>query len=90
MTWNNTIESTRHTCNDGRGPAFGRATAGCPRCDELIAGAKPQRGWGANKAEEAARQRRFILAAMECKGLAHQRDLNPGGYCTVCGAGYGD
>jgi hypothetical protein len=26
----------RHTCG---GPAFGRLTAGCPRCDELAAGA---------------------------------------------------
>jgi hypothetical protein len=29
----------RHTCNDGRGPHFGRKTPGCPRCDELLAGA---------------------------------------------------
>jgi hypothetical protein len=32
---------TRHTCNDGRGPAWGRKTPGCPRCDELAAGAEP-------------------------------------------------
>ena len=29
---------TKHTCD---GPAFGRLTPGCPRCDELRAGAKP-------------------------------------------------
>ncbi|MFY1686568.1 hypothetical protein [Plantactinospora sp. WMMB782] len=29
----------RHTCNGGRGPNFGRKTPGCPRCDELAAGA---------------------------------------------------
>lgn len=32
--------STQHTCcPPGRGPAFGRKTPGCPRCDELIGGA---------------------------------------------------
>lgn len=33
--------ATKHTCNEGRPPVFGRKTAGCPRCDELLAGAKP-------------------------------------------------
>ena len=33
------VELVRHTCNDGRGPHFGRKTPGCPRCDELLAGA---------------------------------------------------
>ena len=39
MSWN-TVKSTttKHTCG---GPAFGRKTPGCPRCDELIAGAAP-------------------------------------------------
>lgn len=31
---------TQHTCG---GPKFGRLTAGCPRCDELRAGAEPVR-----------------------------------------------
>ena len=35
------MATTRHTCNDGFGPAFGRKSAGCPRCDEMLAGAKP-------------------------------------------------
>lgn len=26
----------------GRGPAFGRKVPGCPRCDELLAGAEPR------------------------------------------------
>jgi len=30
--------TTKHTCG---GPVFGRKTPGCPRCDELLAGAKP-------------------------------------------------
>ena len=32
-----------HTCG---GPVFGRLTGGCPRCDELRAGAAPKKGWG--------------------------------------------
>lgn len=32
------MATTKHTCG---GPIFGRKTAGCPRCDELIAGAAP-------------------------------------------------
>lgn len=31
--------STRHNCG---GPVFGRKTPGCPRCDELLAGAPPR------------------------------------------------
>jgi hypothetical protein len=31
-------KTTAHTCG---GPVFGRKTAGCPRCDELLAGAAP-------------------------------------------------
>ena len=34
------IKTTKHTCG---GPAFGRLTVGCPRCDELRAGAAPVR-----------------------------------------------
>lgn len=30
--------TTKHTCG---GPVFGRKTAGCRRCGELLAGAKP-------------------------------------------------
>ena len=41
--------TTKHTCRDGRGPVFGYRTAGCPRCDELSAGAKPVQ-WGPGRA----------------------------------------
>ena len=37
MSWTKST-TTKHTCG---GPAFGRKTPGCPRCDELIAGAAP-------------------------------------------------
>ena len=40
MAWTKT-NGTKHTCG---GPSFGRLTAGCPRCDELAAGA-PARQW---------------------------------------------
>lgn len=30
--------TTQHTCG---GPVFGKKTPGCPRCDELLAGAAP-------------------------------------------------
>lgn len=43
------MATTSHTCNDGNGPAFGRKTPGCPRCDELLSGAKPRAGWGGQK-----------------------------------------
>lgn len=37
-----TTSRTQHTCNDGRGPFFGRLTTGCPRCDQLAAGDEPR------------------------------------------------
>jgi hypothetical protein len=53
MAWTKS-NGTRHTCNNGDGPHFGRRTAGCPRCDELTQGAKP-REWASNrKAQEDA------------------------------------
>jgi hypothetical protein len=91
MAWATKVSTTtKHTCNNGNGPAFGKKTAGCPRCDELLDGAAPVKGWGYSKDQEAARNLRAILKMMECKGEPHERNLNPGGYCTVCGAGYGD
>lgn len=39
-----TQTGTEHTCNSGRGPVWGRKTRGCPRCEELLAGASA-RSW---------------------------------------------
>lgn len=54
--------ATKHICNDGNGPAFGRKTTGCPRCDELLAGAKSVR-WASSRKEQdrqlAENRRRF-------------------------------
>lgn len=36
--------TTQHTCG---GPVFGKRTPGCPRCEELAAGAEPVR-WRRN------------------------------------------
>ena len=72
------MAKTQHTCNEGAGPYFGRLSDdGCPRCEELKAGAEPRR-W-ANmtgyqrplndvQREEKARQRVATLQA------AHRRD----------------
>jgi hypothetical protein len=56
---------TKHTCNDGYGPYFGRKTSGCPRCDELIAGDAPRR-WA--KDDRKAEYARFLrrLNAHDC------------------------
>lgn len=37
MSWSKST-TTKHTCG---GPVFGHKTPGCPRCDELLAGAAP-------------------------------------------------
>ena len=45
--------ATRHTCG---GPVFGQKTPGCPRCDELLAGAEPVRwAWTSRKADDLRR-----------------------------------
>jgi hypothetical protein len=44
--------TTKHTCG---GPIFGRKTAGCPRCDELIRGAAPIQ-WAQSKASRDAQR----------------------------------
>ena len=49
-------EPTAHTCNGGRGPFFGRKTAGCPRCDELLAGAEPRAWVGTSRAAQDAQR----------------------------------
>ncbi len=50
MSWTKST-TTRHTCG---GPSFGRLTAGCPRCDELLAGAEPVRWAGQGRRTRCA------------------------------------
>jgi hypothetical protein len=47
-----TTKTTKHNCG---GPVFGKRTAGCPRCDELAAGAAPVKWANTTKADDAAR-----------------------------------
>lgn len=60
MTKTNNKSDTKHTCCEpGRGPGFVR-TPGCPRCDELKAGAPTRthagvKHFGQNARNEAAR-----------------------------------
>jgi hypothetical protein len=64
--------ATKHTHESN----FGRKVAGCPRCDELLAGAEPVRGYGSmysfthgryiTKAEEIA-QRLTAIRNHDCK-----------------------
>jgi len=58
--------TTRHTCNAGHGPVFGRRTVGCARCDELAKGAAPVRWASARKADEL-RKRLAEIRAHDCK-----------------------
>lgn len=50
MAWKKST-TTKHTCG---GPVFGHKTAGCPRCDELFAGAKPV-VWNTSAKQDAQR-----------------------------------
>lgn len=50
--------TTKHTCNNGNGPVFGRKTTGCPRCDELLSGASPV-SWGGSKSYRAQLNRQY-------------------------------
>lgn len=45
--------TTKHDCG---GPVFGALSPGCPRCDELAAGAPPVR-WSSPRSRDAQRAR---------------------------------
>ena len=79
MAWANTVSTiTKHTCG---GPKFGRKTAGCPRCDELLAGAEPV-SWGGKSAADKRRDAEMERAASKghyAPGSPHSR-----GDCGSC------
>jgi len=55
MAWKKS-NTTPHTCN----MVFGRKTAGCPRCDELLAGAEPVKwDWAERKKAQEERAKRY-------------------------------
>lgn len=66
--------TTKHTCG---GPHFGRKTAGCPRCDELLAGAAPV-SWGPSR-----RQRDAVVIAENRRHFGGQKHRS-GGCGPVC------
>jgi len=82
MTQRTGSKTTKHTCG---GPSFGRKTPGCPRCDELIAGAAPvQQAWRnrptrAQQDEQRCREIRAHFAAQ-------RRIAEPRVRCSLCGA----
>jgi hypothetical protein len=70
------VTGARHTCG---GPAFGRKTPGCPRCDELLAGAEPVRWAGSRR---AADDRRRAAELREHFSGARHRSGGCGPVCT--------
>lgn len=58
MSWTKST-TTKHTCG---GPVFGKKTPGCPRCDELLDGAKPV-AWNFVSRAEQDRKRCAEIAA---------------------------
>ena len=68
----------RHTCG---GPVFGRRTPGCPRCDQLEAGAAPiAQPWRGRRVQADAQLSREIHAHF-APGSEHARGLC-GPVCT--------
>lgn len=61
------MATTKHTCNGGNGPVFGRKAEGCPRCDELLSGAAPVvwASMGLKKRNEAMQLR--AIREHDCK-----------------------
>lgn len=58
--------TTKHTCNAGNGPVFGKKTSGCPRCDELLAGA-PAVVWSSTKRKQDEAATIRAIRAHDCK-----------------------
>lgn len=56
------LTTAKHTCG---GPAFGRKTPGCPRCDDLLAGAQPVT-WAATRRRQDEEAHRQALWAHDC------------------------
>ncbi len=81
MAWSKST-TTKHTCNGARGPAFGRKTPGCPRCDEMIAGAAPVRQPGSRQRQRDEAERSAAMRAHFAAGGVHSRG-ECGPVCTA-------
>lgn len=62
MAWSKS-NTTKHSCG---GVVFGKKTKGCPRCDELLAGATPTK-WAFTIAKEREEGFMRALRAHSCK-----------------------
>ena len=62
MAWSKS-NTTKHSCG---GVVFGKKTKGCPRCDELLAGATPTK-WASTIAKEREEGFMRALRAHSCK-----------------------
>lgn len=72
--------TTKHTCG---GPSFGRKTPGCPRCDELLAGAAPVvQAWRGQR-EREDRERSAAIHA-HFASARHNDPRNPNWCGRVC------
>ena len=67
MSWAKS-NTTKHTCG---GPVFGTKTPGCPRCDELLAGAAPVQWAGTRRGKR-------------CSTPGCGQMTEPGEYTTIC------
>jgi len=78
MAWS---VGTRHTCG---GPVFGQRTPGCPRCDELAAGAPARRLGYQPRTRCGCGQlcERGDRVCMSCQIRAH--DCKVSGCAAVC------
>jgi hypothetical protein len=77
-----TIQTTKHTCG---GPVFGHKTPGCPRCEELLAGAAPVvQAWRQRETRAQADARRSAEIHAHFRSERHRS----GGCGPVCT--YGD
>jgi hypothetical protein len=71
--------TTKHTCG---GPTFGRKTPGCPRCDELLAGAAPVvQSWRGQRQRDEAERSAAIHAHFAPGGPHNRGDCGP--VCTA-------
>lgn len=72
---------TRHTHQ----VVFGRLVPGCPRCDELAAGAKP-RTWGGRLYDPKVERARRQAAATQHEAYCYCPDTSPAALrCPTCG-----
>jgi hypothetical protein len=72
--------ATKHTCG---GPVFGRKTPGCPRCDELLAGAAPVvQAWRGQRERDGRARSEAVHAHF--RSARHNNPSDPNWCGRVC------